>query len=131
MRNFSEIATPLKNLLKRCKTKRQRVTVEEKSLHAFYVLYKLASKALVLKIASWKEPFEVISDVNNIAVGAILQQDSRPVAFYSKKLDSAQHNYLVYDKELLAIISARKHWKHFLYGREFTVTIDHQALKWL
>ncbi|MCO5547633.1 hypothetical protein L7F22_001084 [Adiantum nelumboides] len=131
MKNFSKIAAPLTDLLKGCKTKRQRVTVEGKSLEAFYALQKLASEAPVLKIASWEEPFEVITDASNITIGAVLQQDSRPVAFYSKKLDSAQRNYSVYDKELFVIISALKHWKHFLYGRKFTVKTDHQALKWL
>ncbi|MCO5569376.1 hypothetical protein L7F22_023088 [Adiantum nelumboides] len=131
MRNFSEIAAPLRDLLKGCKTKRQRVTVEGKSLEAFYALQKLASEAPVLKIASWEEPFEVITDASNIAIGAALQQDSRPVAFYNKKLDSAQRNYSVHVKELFAIISALKHWKNFLYGRDFTVKTDHQALKWL
>ncbi|MCO5571037.1 hypothetical protein L7F22_024768 [Adiantum nelumboides] len=125
MRNFSKIAAPLTGLLKGCKTKRQRVIVEEKSLEAFYALQKLASEVPVLKIASWEEPFEVIIDASNIATGAVLQQDSQPVALYSKKLDSAQRNYSVYDKELFAITSALKHWKHFLYGIEFTVKTDH------
>ena len=99
-----------------------------KSLEAFHALQKLASEAPILKIASWDEPFEVITDASNIAVGAVLEQATRPIAFYSKKLDSAQRNYSVYDKEIYAIIIALKHWKHFLYGREFTY---HQALKWL
>ncbi|MCO5569820.1 hypothetical protein L7F22_023534 [Adiantum nelumboides] len=72
-------------------------------------LLKLASEAPVLKIASWEEPFEVFTDASNIAIGAVLQQDSRPVAFYNKILDSAQRNYSFYDKELFAIISALKH----------------------
>ncbi|MCO5549397.1 hypothetical protein L7F22_002868 [Adiantum nelumboides] len=54
MRSSSEIAAPLTDLLKGCKTKHQRMTVEEKSLEAFYALQKLASAAPVLKIASWK-----------------------------------------------------------------------------
>ncbi|MCO5555300.1 hypothetical protein L7F22_008845 [Adiantum nelumboides] len=74
MRNFSEIAAPLTDLLKGCKTKRQRVTVEGKSLEAFYALQKLASEAQVLKIALWEEPFEQIAshglfDVNVTAKG--------------------------------------------------------------
>ncbi|MCO5553253.1 hypothetical protein L7F22_006774 [Adiantum nelumboides] len=64
-------------------------------------------------------------------MGAVLQQDSRHVAFYSKKVDSTQCNYSIYDKELFTIILALKHWKHFLCGKEFTVKTHHQALKWL
>ena len=40
-------------------------------------------------------------------------------------------NYSIYDKALLAMIHVLKHWKHFLYGRDFTVRTDHQALRWL
>ena len=36
-----------------------------------------------------------------------------------------------YDKELLSVIHKLKHWKHFVYGREFVVLMDHQALRWL
>ena len=87
MKNFSELSAPLPDLLKGCKTKRQKVAVSGKALEAFYALKKLATKAPVLKTASWDEPFEVITDASNIATGAVFQQDSRPVAFFSKKLD--------------------------------------------
>ncbi|MCO5568945.1 hypothetical protein L7F22_022648 [Adiantum nelumboides] len=49
MRKFSEIAAPFTDLLKGCKTKRQRVTVEEKSLEAFYALQKETHKLEVLR----------------------------------------------------------------------------------
>ena len=114
MENFSKLSAPLTDLLKGCKTKRQKVAVSGKALEAFHVLKKLATEAPVLKTASWDEPFEVITDASNIAIGAVLQQDGRPVAFFSKKLDDAQRNYSVYDKELYAVLSALQHWKHFL-----------------
>ena len=79
----------------------------------------------------WDEPFEVWSDASNRAIGAVLQQHGHPVAFLSRKFNSAEKNYSVFDKELLAVINALKHWKHFLYGRDFTVRTDHQALRWL
>lgn len=101
------------------------------NLEAFYALQRLASGAPILKLASWEEPFEVINDASDIAIRAILLQDSKPGAYFSKKLDSAQCNFSVYEKELFAIISALKHWKHFLYGREFTLKTNCQALKWL
>ena len=117
MENFSALAAPLIDLLKGCTTKRQKVLVTGKALEAFHALKRLVSEAPLLKIASSNKPFEVITDASNIAIGAVLQQDSRPVAYFSKKLDAAQRNYSVYDKELLAVILALKHWKHFLYGR--------------
>ncbi len=35
-------------------------------------------------------------------------QDNRPVAYYSRQLNSAQHNYATIDKELLCVIAALK-----------------------
>jgi hypothetical protein len=59
------------------------------------------------------KPFIVETDVSDFALGAILSQfgidgSLHPVAFYSRKLISAKINYQVYDKDLLAIITAFK-----------------------
>ena len=89
MANFSALSAPSTDLLKGCKTKKQRVNVTGKALEAFHALKKLATEAPILKIASWNDPFEVITDASNIAIEAVLQQDGRPVAYYSKKLGSA------------------------------------------
>ena len=51
------------DLLKGCKTKQQNATIAGMSLEDFHALEKLASKAPVLKIGSWEEPFEVITDL--------------------------------------------------------------------
>ena len=51
----------------------------------------------------------------------------------SKKMNSAQCNYTVYEKELLAIVYALVEWKHYLHGSSHRTIIvsDHQPLKWL
>ncbi|KMQ85863.1 retrovirus-like pol polyprotein [Lasius niger] len=48
--------------------------------------------------------------------------------FYSKKLTNAQRNYAAYDRELLAIYSSIKFFRHMLEGRECTVVTDHKSL---
>jgi len=67
------------------------------------------------------KPFIVEMDISNFALGAILSQFGiegllHLVAFYSQKLTSAEINYQVYDKELLAIITAFEQWKSYLAG---------------
>jgi len=37
-----------------------------------------------------------------------------PIAFYSQRLTNAEINYQVYDKELLAIITAFEQWRLYL-----------------
>ena len=68
-------------------------------------------------------------DASGEAIGVVLMQGGRAVAFKSKKLDCTQRNYSSYERELLAIIHAPKKRCHYLYGATFEVWIDHESLK--
>jgi cleavage and polyadenylation specificity factor subunit 1 len=65
-------------------------------------------------------------------MGAVLQQlvnDAwQPLAFFSKKLKHTQQKYSAYDRELLAIYEAVKHFRHMLEARHFTVFTDHKPI---
>ncbi|BHF70469.1 hypothetical protein SprV_0301352000 [Sparganum proliferum] len=71
-------------------------------------------------------------DASTVAVGAVLQQhindSTRPLAFFSKKLSPAETRYSTFGRELLAIYLAVKHFRHFLEGRDFTIFTDHKPL---
>ncbi len=69
------------------------------------------------------KPFIVETDASDFALGAILFQFGldgllHPIAFYSRKLTSAEINYQVYDKEFLAIITAFEQWKPYFAGAQ-------------
>ena len=55
-----------------------------------------------------------------------------PVAFPSRKLNSAERNYNIHDKELLAILVAFLEWQHYLQGTEKPITVytDHENLQY-
>ena len=82
-----------------------------------------------------KSTFILYVDASNTAVGAALHQQTQgreaPVAYSSKKLSAAERNYAARDKELLALVSATKTWRHYLMGRPFVVMSDHESLKYL
>jgi len=72
------------------------------------------------------------TDASDTAMGAVVHQLAgdiqQPLAFFSKKLSSAQTKYSPYDRELLAIYTAVKHFRHLLEEREFTIFTDHKPL---
>lgn len=72
------------------------------------------------------------TDASDIAVGAVLQQHInghlQPLGFYSKRLTEAQKRYSTYDRELLAIFLAIKHFRYMVEGRIFEIHTDHKPL---
>ncbi|GJP51327.1 hypothetical protein CLOM_g10485 [Closterium sp. NIES-68] len=80
-------------------------------------------------------PFEVITDASDIAMGAVLMQDFgnglQPIAYESRKMQSAERNYPIHDKEMLAIVHAFKIWRCYLTGADVTVRTDHKYLQYL
>ena len=86
--------------------------------------------APILAIVDPHKPFVVETDASATAIGAVLIQDGRPIAFESKKLNRAQQNYSAYERELFVIVHALKKWRHYLYGATFDVLFDHESIKW-
>lgn len=73
-----------------------------------------------------------MADASDSAVGAVLQQcvdgQWQPISFFSKKLEPSETCYSTFDRELLAIYLAIKHFRCFLEGRTFHVVTDHKPL---
>ncbi|KAH9263490.1 hypothetical protein BASA83_013126 [Batrachochytrium salamandrivorans] len=73
-------------------------------------------------------PFILETDASDYAISGILSQYDenevlRPIAFYARQMNSAERNYEIYDKELLAVVESFKHWRHFLQGGLHAVTV--------
>jgi len=74
------------------------------------------------------------TDASDCALVAILSTWSngeiRPIAFHSRAFSTAEINYDVHDKELLAIIESFKKWRHYLkeVATPVEVYTDHKNL---
>ena len=53
------------------------------------------------------------------------------MAFRSRKLSSADKNYPVHEKEMLALVDTLEEWRHYLLGVAVLVYTDNSALSYL
>ena len=68
-------------------------------------------------------------------MGAVLAQvqegKERAICYASRTLSRAQSKYSPTRRELLALVTFTRHFRHYLLGRKFTIVTDHSALQWL
>lgn len=104
---------------------------------AFRTLKQRFASRPVLATVDYDKPFTLQTDASAFALGATLTQmqndgKDHPVAFFSSSLLPAEVNYDIYDRELLAIVKAFRHWRHHLLGarHQITVLTDHNNLSY-
>jgi hypothetical protein len=124
IKGYSKITTSLTTLT--CKDK--PFSWNPKAQAAFDTLKMAFTFAPILIHPDPTKPFTMEMDASDFAFGAILSQSRidgllYPVAFYSRKLTSAEINYQVYDKELLAIITIFEQWKSYFAGAQHRVQV--------
>ena len=106
IQEFSNISRPLCRLLQ----KEVRFEFDGDCLTAFEKLRELLTTAPIIQPPNWSQPFELMCDASDYAVGAVLGQriDKLPHVIYyaSRTLNNAQLNYSTTEKEFLAIIFA-------------------------
>jgi len=81
-------------------------------------------------------PYTMETDASNDATGGVLYQwidgKKHPVAYESRTLKTAERNYPVHEKELLAIVHACRAWRSYVLGApENVVYTDHASLKFI
>ena len=129
--NFSHIALPLTDATRNNQQGNLRPIEWTESMQtAFDALKEALTSAPCLALPDPDGEFEVTTDASEDAkaVGAVLTQNSHPVAYESTKLNTHQLNYPVHDKEMCAIMHALGRWRPFLLGRHFKVYTDHRSL---
>ena len=142
VRGFAQIAAPLSELLKEkdeaVRKRRFRPIIwTARCQHSFELLKQGLVSGPVLAQPDFNQPFTIETDASEWAVGACLSQLGKdglwhPVAYEGRKLQGAEYNYSVQDKELLAIKHALRTWSHYIDNHTRTKVItDHKSLKYL
>jgi RNase H-like domain found in reverse transcriptase/Reverse transcriptase (RNA-dependent DNA polymerase)/Integrase zinc binding domain/Integrase core domain/Chromo (CHRromatin Organisation MOdifier) domain/Aspartyl protease len=133
IKHFSKIVQPLVNLTK----KTMKFLWDDKCERAFNDLKKRFTTAPIL--AHFNPDLECVleTDSSDHAQGGVLSQYDKngvllPIAYFSRKLNAAESNYEIYDKELLAIIQCFEQWRPELEGSMFPVKVltDHKNLQY-
>lgn len=101
-------------------------------INAFEECKRSLSQATLLAHPNPKAELAIVADASDTSIGAALQQrmgDSwQPLAFFSRKLSTAQRKYGAYDRELLAVYEAIRYFRHMVEARTFTIYTDHKPL---
>ncbi|GFY16605.1 transposon Ty3-G Gag-Pol polyprotein [Trichonephila clavipes] len=102
------------------------------AITAFQRCKQALADAALLAHPSPSAPLALHVDASDYAIGGALHQvvdsELQPLAFFSRKLTSSEKSYSAYDRELLAIYSAIRHFRYMLEARDFTVFTDHKPL---
>lgn len=128
IKNFAKIVQPFTKCLK----KGSKIESENfEYLQAFHKCKELITNAPILSYPDFEKTFHVTTDASIVAIGGVLSQNNKPIAFYSRTLNSAERNYSTIERELLGIVETTKHFRAYLYGKQFIIETDHKPLVWL
>nr|GEY21476.1 reverse transcriptase domain-containing protein [Tanacetum cinerariifolium] len=102
---------------------------------AFQILKKKLTEAPILIAPNWDQPFELMCDASDFAIGAVLGQriekHFRPIHYASKTMTQAESNYTTTENEMLAVVYAFEKFRSYLIMNKSIVYTDHSALKYL
>jgi hypothetical protein len=134
---WSDMLAPLTSLVGECgqtKTTKAKGTKkvpwhwDEVHQRAFDHVKATIANDVVLAYPDYSKVFEIYTDASSKQLGAVITQDNRTIAFFSRKLSNAQRKYSVTKIELLAIVETLKEFKEMLWGQRIKVFTDHTNL---
>ena len=110
--NYGAIAAPLTALLKK-----DGFSWSEEAAAAFTALKAAVTSAPVLALPDFTRPFIVECDASTHGFGAVLLQDKHPLAYFSKPIAPRHRSLAAYERELIGLVHAVRHWRPYLWGR--------------
>lgn len=130
----AELQAPLNNLLKGTKKKKDKSLIPWNSdaENAFNACKNSLASAAMMNYPSPAARMTLTTDASDVAIGASLEQFEnniwQPIGFFSRRLSDTERRYSTYDRELLGVFAAVKHFQHYLECRQFIIRTDHKPL---
>ncbi|GJS50586.1 reverse transcriptase domain-containing protein [Tanacetum coccineum] len=150
--SFSSCLANLDRMLKRCEDTKLALNWEKSHFmvkEGIVLGHKISRKGIevdkakvdklteapILIAPNWDQPFEIMCDASDYAIGAVLGQriekHFRPIHYASKTMTEAETNYTTTEKEMLAVVYAFEKFRSYLIMNKSVVYTDHSALKYL
>ena len=131
-RHRSHLLAPLTDLTanKDGTTGKKRGPIKWEKVHqdAFDTIKQIITDDVMLSFPDFNKPFEIHTDASDYQLGAVIMQERKPIAFYSRKLNSAQRNYTTGEREMLSIVECLRAYRNILLGHEIIIYTDHMNL---
>lgn len=129
IKDFSGVSAPMIDTVKggrKCK-----FTWIDAANKSFEYLKTRIAKQPILTFPDFHKVFTIECDASKRAIGGVLSQEGRPVAFFSEKLNEAKQKYSTYDLEMYVMVQSLRKWRHYLLPKQFIVYTDNHALSFL
>ncbi|GFT38217.1 retrovirus-related Pol polyprotein from transposon 297 [Trichonephila clavipes] len=122
--HYADICEPLYRL----KKKGAKFNWSTEAQDAFNKVKRALTEAPVLHLPNFQEQFNLFTDASTVGIGAVLNQNHRPIAFASRTQNKTERNYTVTEREYLVVIWALNKFKTYFGSIPVNVITDHAAL---
>ena len=91
-------------------------------------LKKLVPRKTLFSYSNFNKSFVIHTNASKLQLGAVISQDNKHIAFYSRKLNWAEVNYTTTGRELLSMVETLNVFRNLLQGQQITVYTDNKNL---
>jgi len=126
IRDYAVVARPLTQLLKR-----EAFCWPGEAKAVFVALKQALTTGPALQLLDFDAPFIVNCDASGSSFGIVLDQYGEPITFYSRPVAPQHAKLAAYERKLISLVKAVRHWRPYLWACPFVVRTDHYSLKFL